>query len=224
MKKWCLLCLCLVLLLGSMTACKKKVAEDNSTPTTPEPTRETLPPAEDNGNELVWDEDGLTPATTTTTKNGGSTAGKNNGSTAGKDNGSTAGTTVPGKTPATPTTTTTTPVKEESGLLLPAEGSKPLPETDPGYKWLELGKSSHSNGVASLVVKNTSKGWETEQEKSFLSYACYDKNGKELKQDKVNFGRIHAGESATVQITLPTGTAKLVITGAETEFWTQGWR
>lgn len=220
MKKWCLLCLCLVL-LGSMTACKKKVAEENSTPTTSEPTQESLPPTADNGNELVWDEDGLTPATTTTTKNG-STAGKNNNSTAGKDNGSTAGTTTSNQTPAT--TPTTTPMKEVDGILLPAEGSKPLPETDPGYKWLELGKSSHSNGVASLVVKNTSKGWETEQEKSFLSYVCYDKNDKELKRDKVNFGRIRAGESATAQITMPAGTAKLAIYGAETEFWTQGWR
>lgn len=184
MKKWCLLCLCLVLLLGSMTACKKKATEENSTPATSEPTNGTLPPAEDNGNELVWDEDGLTPATTTTT----------------------------------------TPVKKENGILLPAEGSKPLPETDPGYKWLELGKASHSNGVASLEVKNTSKGWETEQEKSFLRYACYDKDGKELKADKVNFGRVHAGKSVTVQITMPTGTAKLAITGAETEFWTEGWR
>lgn len=210
MKKWCLLCLCLVLLLGSMTACKKKATEENSTPATSEPTNGTLPPAEDNGNELVWDEDGLTPATTTTT--------------AKKNNGSTAGTPAPDKTPATPTTTTTTPVKEENGILLPAEGSKPLPETDPGYKWLELGKASHSNGVASLEVKNTSKGWETEQEKSFLRYACYDKDGKELKADKVNFGRVHAGKSVTVQITMPTGTAKLVITGAETEFWTEGWR
>lgn len=210
MKKWCLLCLCLVLLLGSMTACKKKGTEENSTPATSEPTNGMLPPAEDNGNELVWDEDGLTPATTTTT--------------AKKNNGSTAGTTAPDKTPAAPTTTTTTPVKEENGILLPAEGSKPLPETDPGYKWLELGKASHSNGVASLEVKNTSKGWETEQEKSFLLYACYDKDGKELKADKVNFGRVHAGKSVTVQITMPTGTAKLVITGAETEFWTEGWR
>lgn len=199
MKKWCLLCLCLVLLLGSMTACKKKTTEEPSDPAASDSTKETLPPAEDNGNDLVWDEDGLTPT---------------------QKNGSTAGTTAPKSTPAA---TTTTPMKEENGILLPAEGAKPLPETDPGYAWLELGKASHSNGVASLVVKNTSSGYETEQEKSFLLYVCYDKDGKVLKEDKANFGRVHAGESVTVKITMPAGTAKLAVTGAETEFWTQGW-
>ena len=202
MKKWCLLCLCLVLLLGSMTACKKKAADETSAPASSDSTKRTLPPAEDNGSDLVWDNDGMTPATTTTTKK----SGENSNSNAGK-----------------PATTTTTPVKEESGILLPAEGSKPLPETDQGYQWLELGRSSHSNGVASIVVKNASKGWETEQTKSFISYACYDKDGKVLKEDKANFGRVNPGESVTVQITMPSGTVKLAVTGAETEFWTHGW-
>lgn len=207
MKRWCILCLCLVLLLGGLTACKKKPA-DTSDPgaSSSDTTKGTLPPAEDNGNDLVWGDDGLTPATTTTTKAGDS--GKGNASD-----------------PSTaPEPTTTTPVKEEDGILLPAEGAKILPESHNGYKWLELGKSTHSGSEASIVLKNVSTGWETEQSKSFVYYACYDKNDKALGEGKVNFGRINPGESKTVKIAMPAGTAKLVITKAETEFWSYGWR
>ena len=199
MKRWCILCLCLVLLLGGLAACKKKPA-DTSDPGASDTTKGTLPPAEDNGNDLVWDDNGLTPSTTTTAKSGDS-----------------------GQTTA-PAPTTTTPVKEDNGILLPAEGAKILPESHSGHDWLELGKSTHSGSEAAIVLKNTSAGWETEQTKSFLQYACYDQDGKVLKEDTVNFGRINPGESRTVKITMPTGTAKLVITGAETEFWSHGWK
>lgn len=192
MKKWCLLCLCLLLLLGSLAACKKKPGTE-----TPDGQPDTSavetekPPAGDNTADLDWDD--MTPNTTTTT------------------------------TTTRPATTTTAPVKEQDGVFLPVSGSKLLPEGAVGRDYLVLGQVSHSGNVVTLEVCNTSKGYETEQEKSTISYACYDKNGKVLQEDTVNFGRVYAGKSATVKITMPNGTAKLAITGAETEFRTQGW-
>lgn len=229
MKKWCLLCLCLLMLLGSLAACKKKPSTG-----TPDGQPDTSAVETDPSGNGTSPENGDGSGTTATTKKNGwgwLTFWKKTTTTTVKQpaGDNTADLDWDDMTPNTtttttrPATTTTAPVKEQDGVLLPVSGSKLLPEGAAGRDYLVLGQVSHSGNVVTLEVCNTSKGYETEQEKSTISYACYDKNGKVLQEDTVNFGRVYAGKSATVKITMPNGTAKLAITGAETEFWTQGW-
>ena len=76
--------------------------------------------------------------------------------------------------------------------------------------------------TGTMVVKNISRGWETEQN-SYLLFSCYNVNGGSLGSIRVNIGRIHAGgQSAPLAFTMPAGTARMEFSLCKAEYWTNG--
>ena len=181
--------------------------KDATTATTKNPTTTDRPGASDNvveWTDLFGDE------TTTTTKKGDTT---------GKPTSTT-------KKPTT-TTTTTTVVQPKPTVVdkveLPAVGY----DVD-GRGRIKVSAVSLNKGVMSLSLRNYTdeqkSKWITE-ETNYVTYACYDSNGNELKGKNQNFGYLYigcleAGDVIDFDVTLPTGTTKVVITGAKIVYWT----
>ena len=93
---------------------------------------------------------------------------------------------------------------------------------DSVHQHLELGEVKINGTSGTMVVKNISKGMESEQT-SYLLFACYDKNGKSLGDVRINIGRIHAGEQTDpLPFTIPSGTVTMTFKAFEGEFWTNG--
>ena len=131
------------------------------------------------------------------------------------------------KTGSTTTTTkkpVTTTTKKPTTTVKP--GTQVLPKAgDSVHEYLELAKVTVDldSGTGTMVVKNISRGFETEQTNSCLVYTCYDKNGKSLGDVQINIGRIHAGqEGDEVIFTLPSNTYSMVFKESDVESWTDG--
>lgn len=135
----------------------------------------------------------------------------------------TPGSTTPGATTTNPPITTTT--KPTTTTTIKA-GVKVLPKAgDSVHQYLKLGAVTVDTDklTGSMVVKNVSRGYETEQTKSCLIYTCYDRAGKKLGDVRINIGRINAGqESEAIAFTLPEGTYSMGFKEAQVEFWTDG--
>lgn len=79
--------------------------------------------------------------------------------------------------------------------------------------------------TGTMVVKNISKGYETDQAASYLLYTFYDINGVSLGDVRINIGRIRAGrQSGLLGFTLPDGAYSMRFKKATVETWTDGWR
>ncbi len=127
----------------------------------------------------------------------------------------TTSTTVTTVTTSTTTTTTKPPQQEVAdGISLPAEGYAP-------DNRIRLGAVSHNNGVVTMVIRNISGVWESEEGKSYFEYTCYDKNNGVLAVDKIEFGYIPVKSSKTCSFTIPANTVKVVLTDFKAEYWSK---
>lgn len=130
----------------------------------------------------------------------------------------------PGTTSSTTKKPTTTTTKKPTTTIKP--GTQVLPKAgDSVHEYLELAKVTVDlkSGTGSMVVRNISRGFETEQTNSRLVYTCYDKKGKSLGNVQINIGRIHAEEdSGEIIFTLPSNTYSMVFKESIVEFWTDG--
>lgn len=170
----------------------------------------TAPQGGDNTVDLNWGETTAQKPVVTTTK---ASVAIQPGTTTQKPVVTTVNATMVTTTTAQPTTTTTV-----------AAGIKVYPKVgDQPHKYLELTEVDISGNSGTMVIRNTTAGWESEQS-SYLVYACYDKNGKSIGDVQINIGRIHAGEKSDVlEFTLPDGTYSMVFKESKVEFWTDGW-
>ena len=139
-------------------------------------------------------------------------------------NGSTETTTTVTTTTTTTaaTTTTTVPPTKVEEVLLPAVGTDVDVVKQKGR--IRISDIKLEKSVLTITIKNESKNW-INQETDWVQFACYDKDGKELKGEGELFGRIYlgcleCGDSITETINLPVGTAKVEITNCEIVYWT----
>ena len=161
------------------------------------------------------------PTTTQATNNSvdwGDTFGEND--TTGKGEPTT--TKKPTTTTTTkPTTTTTLKPTTIQQVSLPAVGTD-VDARKPGR--IAISAISLKSGVMSVTIRNNTTNWITE-ETDYVTYACYDKDGKELKGSDSVFGYLYlgcleVGEEVSFNVTLPQGTARVEITGSKIVYWT----
>ena len=112
------------------------------------------------------------------------------------------------------TTTTTKPTQQEvaDSISLPAEGYSP-------DNRIKLGAVSLQDHTVTMVIKNISGVWESEDGKSYFEYTCYDKNNGILKVDKIEFGYIPVKSSKTCSFEIPENTVKVFLTDFQAEYW-----
>jgi len=122
-----------------------------------------------------------------------------------------------------PTTTTTLKPTTIDKVSLPAVGS----DVD-GKGRIAVSKVELSKGVMTLKIRNNTdkqtQKWITE-ETNYVTYACYDKDGKELKGKDELFGYFYigcleVGQEVEFKVTLPAGTAEVRLTGSKIVYWT----
>lgn len=130
-------------------------------------------------------------------------------------------------TKKTTTTTTAKPTTQKPTTIdkveLPAVGT----DVD-GRGRIAVSKVALEKGVMTLSIRNNTdkqtQKWITE-ETNYVTYACYDANGKELKGKDGAFGYFYlgcleAGDEIEFKVTLPAGTAKVELTGSKIVYWT----
>lgn len=132
------------------------------------------------------------------------------------------------KTTATKKTTerTTVPTVKPTTIdkvTLPAVGT----DVD-GRGRIKVSAVSLEDGVLSLTIRNYTDEQNTQwitEETDYVTYACYDKDGKELKGDDEVFGYLYLGclengKEVSFSVALPKGTATVALTGAKVTYWT----
>ena len=140
------------------------------------------------------------------------------------------GDTTTGTSGTTATTTTTKPTTTTT--LKPTTIDKvSLPGVDSdvdGKGRIFLSDVSLKKGVATLTIRNRTDEQKTQwitEETNYVTYACYDKDGNQLKGKGSTFGYLYigcleAGDEVSFTITLPEGTTSLKLTGAKIVYWT----
>lgn len=153
---------------------------------------------------------GTDPTTTTSTKKGETTT-------------TTSSTTKKPTSTTKPTTTTTLKPTTIDKVSLPAVGT----DVD-GRGRIAVSKVELKNGVLTLKIRNNTdkqtQKWITE-ETNYVTYACYDKDGKKLKGKDEMYGYFYlgcleAGDEIEFKVTLPAGTTKVELTGSKIVYWT----
>lgn len=158
-------------------------------------------------NFVDWGEAfGTDPTTTTTTKKGDTTAS----------------TTTTTTTTTKPTTTTTVAPTVVNEVKLPAVGTDVDVARQKGR--IRVSAIDLKDGKVTISIKNENKNWIT-QETDWVKYACFDKDGKELKGEGEYFGTIYlgcmeTGEVITETFTLPAGTVEVRLVDSEIVYWT----
>ena len=116
--------------------------------------------------------------------------------------------------PTNSTTSTTKPTQQEitNAVSLPAEGYAP-------DNRIKLGEVSLSGQTVTMVIRNISPVWETEDGKSYFEYTCYDRNNYKLLVGKIEFGYISVKSSKTCTFDIPEGTVKVELTDFQAEYW-----
>ncbi len=114
------------------------------------------------------------------------------------------------------TTSTTKPTQQEvaDSISLPAEGYSP-------DNRIKLGTVSLSGNTVTMVIKNNSAVWETEDGKSYFEYTCYDKRNAILSVGKIDFGYIPVKSSKTCSFEIPENTVMVVLTDFKAEYWSK---
>lgn len=125
-------------------------------------------------------------------------------------------------TPSTSTTTTTTttttgtttrpPESDTPDVILPEEGYTPDGR-------IKLGAVSLSGHTVTMVIRNVSSVWESEDGKSYFEYTCYDENDDVLLTNTLAFGYIPVKSSRTFTFDIPENTVKVVLTDFSAEYW-----
>lgn len=130
------------------------------------------------------------------------------------------------KEPTTTKPTTTAPTKKPTTIdkvILPAVGT----DVD-GKGRIAVSKVELTKGVLTLKIRNNTdkqtQKWITE-ETNYVTYACYDKDGNQLKGKDSAFGYFYigcleAGQEVEFKVTLPAGTAEVRLTGSKIVYWT----
>ena len=97
----------------------------------------------------------------------------------------------------------------------------PTPGYDPdGKNRIRLGEVTLEGSTVTMVVKNTSTAWVTDED-TFFDYVCYDAAGKELLRGTIYCGAISTGKQRTCLFTIPVDIAKVELTGFTTTYWTE---
>lgn len=145
--------------------------------------------------------------------------------TTGKQEGTTTTKKPTTTTTTKPTTTTTLKPTTIDQVSLPAVGSD-IDARKPGR--IGISAISLKSGVMSITIRNnTDKNGPKfiTEETDYVTYACYDKNGKQLKGSDETFGYLYlgcleVGKEISFNVTLPAGTARVEITGCKIVYWT----
>ncbi len=115
---------------------------------------------------------------------------------------------------------TSAPVSSnESKEDTPEETKVSLPTV--GYRLderLRVKAVSLSENTVTLEIENTSKLWVPEDDTS-VCYICKDKNGKELKKEKITIGSIDGGTSKTYRFDIPTSSTSVELSELEVNYW-----
>ena len=122
------------------------------------------------------------------------------------------GTTSKNSTTSTTPTTQPTQQEEVKGVSLPAEGYSPDGK-------IQIGTVQLTGNTVSMEIKNITTRYETNQD-DYFEYTCYDEDGKELKRDRINFGRIYKQQSRVCTFDIPDNTATVELTDLKVEYWT----
>ncbi len=170
--------------------------------TKPTATKTTGTVATATNNIVDWEQlFGTDPTTTTTTKKGETTT----------------------TTTTASTTTTTVPPTEVDKVLLPAVGTDVDVVKQKGR--IRISEIDLKDGKLSVTIKNEDTNWITE-ETDYVRYACYDKNGKELKGTDDYFGYFYlgcleVGEEEKFTVNLPAGTVEVKLVDSKIVYWTE---
>ncbi len=112
------------------------------------------------------------------------------------------------------TTSTTKPTQQDisNAVSLPAEGYTP-------DNRIKLGEVTLADDLVTMVIKNISAVWESEDGKSYFEYTCYDKNNHKLEVGKIEFGYIPAKGQKICSFVIPENTVKVELTDFQVEYW-----
>lgn len=123
-------------------------------------------------------------------------------------------TTTSTTTTTTSTATSTKPTQQEvaDSISLPAEGYTP-------DNRIKLGAVSLQDNTVTMVIRNISAVWQSEEGNSYFEYTCYDKNNGKLAVGKIEFGYIPVKSSKICSFEIPANTAKVVLTDFQAEYW-----
>ena len=172
--------------------------------------------------------------TTTTTKQGDKAEPTDNSvdwadlfggddTTAATDkDGSTKKTTTTTTKKTTTATTTTMKPTTINKVELPAVGT----DVD-GRGRIKVSAVSLNSGVMGITIRNYTDEQKTQwitEETNYVTYACYDKDGKALTGKDENYGYLYLGcledgQDVSFSVELPAGTASVVLTGAKIVYW-----
>lgn len=211
----------LLVLTLLLTACGDKTPDKQDTPTT------------------TTTESAVEGGSTTSSNTGDNTTGKGDkqptdnvvnwedlfgadDTTTGKDGKTTTSTTKKKTTTSTAPTTTLKPTTIDK-VSLPAVGS----DVD-GRGRIKVSGVSLKGGVMAISIRNYTDEQKTQwitEETDYVTYACYDKNGKQLTGTDANFGYLYLGcledgDEITLSVELPKGTASVQLTGSKIAYWT----
>lgn len=131
-------------------------------------------------------------------------------------------TTTTTTTTTQPTTTTTVKPTETAGVKFPAVGTDVDVKKQKGrYRISDIELDGNK---LTITIKNDNKTW-INQETDWVKYACYDKDGNELKGEGQYYGYLYIGAMAigstyTETITLPAGTVEVKLVDSEIVYWT----
>ncbi|MBQ8683832.1 MAG: hypothetical protein IJ518_04895 [Clostridia bacterium] len=123
------------------------------------------------------------------------------------------------------TTNTTTANSSTSAAVTTTTTARRVELPSPGYDpdgkgRIQLGEVTLAGNTLTIVVKNVSKNWATDESTSF-TYACYDAAGKELAKGTLYVGAVGAGKQQTCQLDIPTVATKVALTGFTAGYWTE---
>ncbi|MBR0447311.1 MAG: hypothetical protein IIX28_02455 [Clostridia bacterium] len=194
----------------STTTSAEATVEGDATTTTAKGDKTTKPASTSKpaNNEVNWEDVFGADDDTTTSGKGDKTTKKTTTSTTKKT------TTAP--------TTTMKPTTIDK-VTLPAEGT----DVD-GRGRIKISTVDLKNGVLTISIRNYTDEQKTQwitEETDYVTYACYDKDGKALKGDDDAFGYLYLGcleegQEVSFSVALPKGTATVALTGAKITYWT----
>ena len=108
-------------------------------------------------------------------------------------------------------------------MLLPAVGTDVDVVKQKGR--IRISAIDLKDSKLTVKIKNESTGWITE-ETDYVKYACYDKDGKELKGTDDYFGYFYlgcleVGDEEEFVVNLPAGTAEVKLVDSKIVYWTE---
>ena len=197
--------------VSTTTSADAAVEGDSTTATTGKGDKTTKPAStsEPADNVVNWEDVFGSDDDTTTAGKGDKTTKKTTTSTT--------------KKPTTTAPTTTVKPTTIDKVTLPAEGT----DVD-GRGRIKISAVDLKDGVLTISIRNYTDEQKTQwitEETDYVTYACYDKDGKALMGDDDAFGYLYLGcleegQEVSFSVALPKGTATVALTGAKIAYWT----